>query len=171
MTSGDAAPVLQVSEHDLNPVAPSVSAPAIADELAARFPIVDARAYALMVHRLAEPGGIVCPIDHRPDLYGQTAQQGIHAGVVAVLARRRGGAAISIRHLMRLSVQPARRSSNATTELAFRPLFFRPQAPSHAMAIQVGRVHPLDPLWAVFGGRTFYQLGEHPMPPHRFHQL
>jgi hypothetical protein len=59
-------PVLEATEHDLDPVTPFIPALIVAD---GRFPLLpawDARAYLLVLQRFSEPIGIVSAISEKP---------------------------------------------------------------------------------------------------------
>ena len=86
VTGCDAAPVLQSTEHDLDPVAALITSFVVAGCFAARLPTWDAGASLLVFQRIPEPVGIIAPVGEHPLGIGQTAQQRCGSSVVADLA-------------------------------------------------------------------------------------
>jgi hypothetical protein len=113
VTGCDAAPVLQSTEHDLDPVATPIPSFVVADCLSARLPTGYAGAYPLVFQRVTEPVGVMAPVSYH--LFGsvQTAKQCCRPGVVADLAcghKELQRTPLRIGYVMQFGVQPALRA-------------------------------------------------------------
>ncbi len=121
------SPILQASEHDLDPVAAFVAALVVLDGFAAQLPARDAGPYPLAFQRIPEPVGIITPVGQQPLRPWRTAQQGRRAGVIADLTCRHEEAdrpSLGIRNRMQLGVHATLRAPDQTAPLVVRPSFF-----------------------------------------------
>src|SRR5690606_16508734 len=86
VSGGDAPPILQPPEHDLDVVAAFVAPLVVFHRLLARLSAWDADLYPLVFQRFSEPIGIIAPVSKQPPCLRQAAQQRRRAGVITDLA-------------------------------------------------------------------------------------
>ena len=123
VAGGNPSPVLQSSEHDLDPVAALV----VFDRFAARFPTWDARLYPFVFQRISEPIGVVTPIGQQPLGWWQTPQQSRRTGIIADLAcghEEADRATVAIGNGVQLGIHATFGSADQTSALVARPPFF-----------------------------------------------
>ncbi len=125
MTGGNAPPVLEAAEHDLDAAAAPVAALVVSDRLIARSATWDARLDALDLESVSEPIGVVAAVAEKPLRLGQVVEQRRRTCVVADLA---GGheeaqrAAVRVGDGMQLGVHAA---LGAPDQAAGTPFFTR----------------------------------------------
>lgn len=85
VASGDAAPILQTAEHDLDAAAAPVAALVVSDWLVARSAARDAWLDALGFQGVPEPIGVITTVAKQPLCFRQIVEQGCRAGVGADL--------------------------------------------------------------------------------------
>jgi len=83
LASGDAAPILQTAERDLDAAAAPVAALVVSDRLVARSAAQDAGLDALGFQGVPEPIGVITTVAKQPLCSRQIVEQGCGAGVVA----------------------------------------------------------------------------------------
>jgi hypothetical protein len=123
----DPPPVLEPSEHDLDPVASFVAALVMLDGVAARLPAGNAGPYPLVFQRFPEPISVITAVGEQPLRLWQVAQQGRRTGIVADLPcghEEADRAAIGIGDGMQLGVHAALRAADQTASLVAWPPFF-----------------------------------------------
>jgi hypothetical protein len=76
-------PILESAEHDLDAVAPFVSAPVVSDRGIPLLSARDAGAYPLVFQRISEPVGVISTIPEQPIDLWQAAEPRPRADVVA----------------------------------------------------------------------------------------
>ena len=83
---GNAPPVLEPAEHDLDAVATFVPAFVVLDGLLALLSTWDAGAYPFVFQRFSDPIGVIARIPEQPFDIGQAAHQWPRADVIADLS-------------------------------------------------------------------------------------
>lgn len=110
MACGDAPPVLEPTEHDLDTIAAPVFAFVVAHGRRAGYPAWNAGSDPFFLQPIPEPVGIITTISQEPLCSGQIVQQGSGPGVIADLACRQeepDRAAIPVCHRVKFRVHAA----------------------------------------------------------------
>jgi hypothetical protein len=122
VAGGDAAPVLEAAEHDLDAVTAFVPALVVFDGQRAGFAARNAGLDALLLQRIPEPVGVIAAVGQQPLRLGQVVEQGRRTGVIADLAgghEEAQGAAVGIGDGVKLGVHAALGPADQAPEIPF----------------------------------------------------
>lgn len=122
MSGGDAAPVPEATEHDLDAVVAFASALVVFDWHGMGFSTRNAGLDAILLKRVPEPLGIIAPVCQHPLRLRQVLKQGRRTNVIADMAGRdekAQGAAVCIGDGVKLDVHTALGQSDQAAEIPF----------------------------------------------------